>query len=80
MDSSFLEGERGMGALYKTELVDYFSGSLGVVDGNVEKFPDGLIQEILGCGVSESMKSGLPSQLDLEEDSQVENFVAAGWR
>ncbi|KAK8702973.1 hypothetical protein V6N13_021307 [Hibiscus sabdariffa] len=41
------------------ELVDYFSSSLGVVDGNVEKFPDGLIQEILGCGISESMKSGL---------------------
>ncbi|KAK8716925.1 hypothetical protein V6N13_044215 [Hibiscus sabdariffa] len=35
------------------ELVDYFSDSLGVVDGNVEKFPDGLIQEILGCGISE---------------------------
>ncbi|KAK8477362.1 hypothetical protein V6N12_007888 [Hibiscus sabdariffa] len=50
------------------ELIDYFSGSLGVKDDNVQGVSDSLLKDILGCELAVDVKDDLVAPVTMKED------------
>ncbi|KAK8486657.1 hypothetical protein V6N11_033110 [Hibiscus sabdariffa] len=53
------------------ELIDYFSGSLGVKDDNVQGVSDSLLKDILGCELAADVKDDLVAPVTMKEVKDV---------
>ncbi|KAL4302194.1 hypothetical protein GQ457_10G025130 [Hibiscus cannabinus] len=50
-----------------SELIDYFSGTLGVKDANVQGVPDSLLKEILGCELEDEVREAMLAPVTRED-------------